>query len=76
MLQAVRQLPELARRRVSRKPLAPQEIDADLVTPAWRRAVYANPDLPPGAVDGDAYVVCILEQLHRALGRRQCPCPG
>ena len=32
--------------------------------------MYANPDLPPGAVDRDAYVVCVLEGLHRALGRR------
>jgi hypothetical protein len=31
--------------------------------------VYANPDLPDDAVDRDAYVVCVLEQLHRALGR-------
>ncbi len=67
---AVRSLPELARRRVGQKPLAEQEIDVELVTPAWRRAVYANPDLPAGAVDRDAYVVCVLEQLHRALGRR------
>ncbi len=60
----------LARRRVGQKPLAAEEIDAELVTPAWKRAVYANPDLPVGAVDRDAYVVCVLEGLHRALGRR------
>jgi len=70
VLAAVRQLPELARRRVGQKPLGAQEIDAELVTPAWKRAVYANPDLPVGAVDRDAYVVCVLEALHRALGRR------
>ena len=40
------------------------------MTPAWKRAVYANLDLPTGAVDRDAYVVCVLEGLHRALGRR------
>jgi TnpA family transposase len=70
VLAAVRSLPELARRRVGQKPLGAEEIDAELVTPAWRRAVYGGPDLPSGAVDRDAYVVCVLEQLHRALGRR------
>ena len=70
VLRAVRQLPELARRRVGQKPLAPNEIDTEVVTPAWRRAVYTSPDLPSGVVDRDAYVVCVLEQLHRALGRR------
>ena len=34
------------------------------------RAVYGNPDLPAGAVDRDAYVVCVLEQLHKALRAR------
>ncbi|MEU6772180.1 hypothetical protein [Streptomyces sp. NPDC046759] len=34
------------------------------------RTVYANPDLPQGAVDRDAYVACVLEQLHRALNNR------
>ena len=33
----------------------------------WKRAVFHHPDLPPGAVDRDAYVVCVLEQLHKAL---------
>ncbi|MGI8625242.1 MAG: hypothetical protein ACR2J5_01530, partial [Geodermatophilaceae bacterium] len=70
VLAAVRRLPELARRRVAQKPLGAEEVDVELVTPAWKRAVYANPDLPAGAVDRDAYVVCVLEGLHRALGRR------
>ena len=70
VLAAVRALPELARRRVAQKPLTDAEIDAELVTPAWKRAVFANADLPAGAVDRDAYVVCVLEGLHRALGRR------
>ena len=70
VLAGVRALPELARRRVARKPLTDAEIDAELVTPAWKRAMFANADLPAGAVDRDAYVVCVLEGLHRALGRR------
>lgn len=32
--------------------------------------MLANPALPAGAIDRDAYVVCVLEQLHRALVRR------
>jgi TnpA family transposase len=67
LLKAVRTLPELARRQVGKKPLLPREIDGHLVSRAWKRAVYSNPDLPQGAVDRDAYVVCVLEHLHRAL---------
>ncbi len=70
ILAAVRRLPELARRRVTQKPLEQNEIDADLVSPAWQRAVHHAPGLPDGCVDRDAYVVCVLEQLYRALGRR------
>jgi hypothetical protein len=70
VLSAVRRLPELVRRQVSRKPLLPGEIDASLVTPAWKRAVFSNPDVAQGAVDRDAYVVCVLEALLRALSVR------
>lgn len=69
-LAGVKRLPALARRRVTDKPLLPHEIDDKLVPAAWRKAVYANAELPPGAVDRDAYVVCVLEQLHRSLQRR------
>ncbi|MCW2917664.1 MAG: transposase Tn3 family protein [Actinomycetia bacterium] len=67
LLKAVRALPELSRRQVGKKPLLPKEVDAHLVGRAWKRAVYSNPDLPEGAADRDAYVVCVLEHLHRAL---------
>jgi hypothetical protein len=70
ILKAVRTLPVLVRRRVGQRPLCPSDIDADLVPPVWRPAVYANRALPTGAVDRDAYVVCVLEQLFRALKRR------
>ncbi|MGW6483970.1 Tn3 family transposase [Streptomyces sp. NPDC055059] len=70
VLAGVRALPALARRKVGVKPLLPREVDDKLVPSAWRKAVYANPDLPQGAVDRDAYVVCVLEQLHRALNSR------
>ena len=67
VLAAVRTLPGLAARRVRTKPLLPGEIDAALVPPMWNRAVYANPEIPEGAVDRDAYVLCVLEQLYKAL---------
>lgn len=70
VLKAVRRLPTLSRRRVKDRPLLPCEVDADLVPAMWRRAVFSNAKLPQGAVDRDAYVVCVLEQLHRALNRR------
>jgi TnpA family transposase len=70
VLAAVRKLPGLARRKTGKRPLSPAEVDAELVPRAWRPAVFANPALPAGAVDRDAYVVCVLEQLHRALVRR------
>lgn len=63
---ALRGLPEL----VGRKKVTAAEVDAELVTGSWRRLVFANPDLPAGAVDRAAYSVCVLEQLHRALRRR------
>ncbi|WP_189544499.1 Tn3 family transposase [Streptomyces gelaticus] len=70
ILTGVKRLPALARRKVGEKPLLPREIDDKLVPPHWRKAVYANSELPEGAVDRDAYVVCVLEQLFGALRRR------
>ena len=70
LLAEVRRLPELARRRVKARQLRREEVTAVLVPPAWQRAVYRNRDLPVDAADRDAYVLCILEQLHRALRRR------
>jgi TnpA family transposase len=70
ILTGVQRLPALARRKVGEKPLLPREVDDKLVPAHWRKAVYANADLPEGAVDRDAYVVCVLEQLFGALKRR------
>jgi TnpA family transposase len=70
VLAAVTKLPALARRKVKIRPLKPDETDQKLVPPAWQPVVYANPALPSGTVDRDAYVVCVLEQLFRALMRR------
>ena len=71
ILEAVKRLPVLARRKVKAKPLLPREIDAKLVPAAWKKPVYSNPDLPDGAVDRDAYAVCVLEQLFRAEPARR-----
>lgn len=55
---------------MAQRPLLPKEIDAELVPPAWKKAVYSNTALPEGAVVSDAFVVCVLGQLHRELTRR------
>ena len=70
ILTGVQRLPALSRRKVVEKPLLPREVDDKLVPSHRRKAVYANADLPEGAVDRDAYVVCVLEQLFGALKRR------
>lgn len=66
VLDAVRRLPEL----VGRKRVRSEEVSRELVTGVWRRLVFENPDLGPGVVDHRAYAFCVLEQLHRALRRR------
>jgi TnpA family transposase len=66
ILAAVRRLPAL----LGRRRLVAEDIAGGLVAGSWRRLVYGNPDLPAGAVDKAAYAVCVLEQLHRALRRR------
>jgi TnpA family transposase len=70
ILAAVRMLPRLARRKGASKSPPVKDIDVDLVPRLWKPVVFANPALSAGAVDRDAYVVCVLELLHRALLRR------
>ncbi len=67
VLTAVASLPGLAARKVKVKPLLPTEINEGLIPAMWKRAIYANPDVAEGGVDRDAYAVCVLEQLHKAL---------
>lgn len=67
VLAAVRTLPALCARRVKSDPLLPSQIDRELVSRLWYRAVFANPQAPEGAVHRDAYVLCVLERLHHAL---------
>lgn len=66
----MRRLPALSRRLAKHRPLLPREVDAELVPAMWKRAVFYNAKLPQGAVDRAAYVVCVREQLHGALNRR------
>lgn len=70
LLAEVGRLPELTRRQVKARHLQHGEVNAAPGAAAWQRAVYRNPSLPPDAADRDAYVLCLLEQLHRALRRR------
>jgi hypothetical protein len=63
---AVRQLPAL----LGKRRIGAEDIAGALVTGSWRRLVYGSPDLTSGTVDRPAYVFCVLEQLHRALRRR------
>nr|WP_244320593.1 Tn3 family transposase [Streptomyces melanosporofaciens] len=69
ILEAVKRLPVLARRKVKAKPLLPREIDAKLVPAAWKKAVYSNPDLPEGAVDRER-MRCACWSSCSALNRR------
>jgi SAM-dependent methyltransferase len=69
LLAEIHRLPELLSRRISQKPLGEADLNMNLVTGTWRRAVLANPALD-GAADRDAYVMCLLTQLTAALRRR------
>lgn len=69
LLAEIHRMPELLRRRISQKPLTEDDLNMNLVTGTWRRAVLANPALE-GAADRDAYVMCLLTQLAAALRRR------
>ncbi len=51
-----------------RRKVRPEEVDAELVPPAWHAAVFGRAD--EVEVDRDAWVVCVLEQLRANLRRR------
>ena len=40
------------------------------MTGSWRRLVFSGAGLPAGTVNHRPYALCVLEQLHRALRRR------
>ncbi|HJS85802.1 MAG TPA: Tn3 family transposase, partial [Acetobacteraceae bacterium] len=64
VLTALHRLPDLLGRKKVRKA----EIAVDLVTGGWRRLVYGPGDAD--LVDHRAYAFCVLEQLQKALRRR------
>ena len=62
VLEAVRFLAEIEQRRAPDLSAAPLGV----VTPAWRRRVIG----PGHAIDRRSYTLCVLEQAHAALRRR------
>jgi hypothetical protein len=67
LLAEVRRLPQLAARRVKADPLTARDVERTLAPKPWFRPVYANRALNDEVVDRDAYVLCLLEQLHAAI---------
>jgi hypothetical protein len=47
-----------------------------LVTGSWKRLVFDKPGLPAGAVDRSAYGICVLEQFHHCVKRREIYAPA
>ncbi len=68
VLAAMKKLPALLDGR-RRKPTT-DDIDAGLVTGAWKDLVFGRPRYPDKAIDKNAYVFCVLTQFHRQLKRR------
>ncbi len=56
-------------RRVPPGCLDERKIDAAVVTAGWRALVFRD-GRPPGTVDRNAYLFCVLEQFHQRLRRR------
>ncbi|OKI22866.1 hypothetical protein A6A08_18075 [Nocardiopsis sp. TSRI0078] len=56
----------------SRKHYKAEDIaaHAELTTGSWKRPIFANPDLEDGRIDKAAFLMCVIEHLHRALKRR------
>lgn len=43
---------------------------AELTGGSWKRPTFAGPGLEPGRIDKAAFLMCVIEHLHRALKRR------
>ncbi|WP_160166735.1 Tn3 family transposase [Nocardiopsis kunsanensis] len=69
VLEALRTAAAMAR---SRKHYRAEDIaaHAELTGGSWKRPIYANPDLEAGRIDKAAFLMCVIEHLHRALKRR------
>jgi hypothetical protein len=46
------------------------------VTGSWKRLVFGKPGRMTGTVDKHAYVMCVLEQFHQFLRRREIYAPA
>ncbi len=55
-----------------RKEVSAADVALGVVPAAWRRLVLPE----PGEVDRRAYTLCVMEQLHQALRRRDVFCPA
>jgi hypothetical protein len=69
VLEAMRRLPDL----IGRKRIRAREVDVSLVTGSWRSLVF---DGGPEVAHKAAYVLCVLEQFHRHLKRRDIYAPA
>jgi hypothetical protein len=55
-----------------RKKVSAADVALGVVPAAWRRLVLPE----PGEVDRRAYTLCVMEELHQALRRRDVFCPA
>jgi hypothetical protein len=60
----------------AKKPVPKKLVNATLVTGSWNRLVFGKPGTPKGTVDRAAYVICVLEQFHHSLKRREIYAPA
>jgi hypothetical protein len=69
VLEALRTAAAMAR---SRKHYKAEDIAAHaaLTAGSWKRPIFAGPGLEPGRIDKAAFIMCVIEHLHRALKRR------
>jgi TnpA family transposase len=67
VLAALRTLPDVLRRGSRARPV---DLDAAVVTGSWHRLVFGARHGEPDAVNAKAYALCVLEQFHRQLRRR------
>ncbi|TQN31697.1 TnpA family transposase [Haloactinospora alba] len=69
VLDALRTAAPMAR---SRKHYRAEDIaaHAELTGGSWKRPIFANPNVDPGRIDKTAFIMCVMEHLHKALRRR------
>lgn len=74
ILNALLSLPALMQVRPTKKVpagyLDAGDVDLDVVPKGWWRSLVFDDERPPGTIDKNAYVFCVLEQFHQRLNRR------